>query len=100
MTLTEIALILVVTMELGLRLTSLNVMHPFIADEFKSDVLHTQISAMTYFQTVALPDHWGADVSFNSNGNVNEPVRFELGAFEIVIRLGTGRFDVARLSDD
>ena len=73
---------------------------PFRDDLFRSDVFHTQFLALAYSQKLYLDERWGIEVWFNANGNINEPVTKAFQQGEIVLRLGTGRFDVPRLSDD
>lgn len=72
---------------------------PFLDDLFRSDVFHTQLLALAYSEKLYLDECWGIDVWFNANGNINEPVTKTFQHQEVVLRLGTGRFDVPRLSD-
>lgn len=100
MNLSEVIVILILLSSLGATLVVPRIEDPFMDEWFRSDVLHTQTLAMAYHQTLHLDDHWGIDVWFNANGNINQPQRLEFVNHTVVLRLGTGRFDVPRLSDD
>jgi hypothetical protein len=99
-TLIEMGMVMMLMVQLSFSLASTSIENPFLMDHFKSDVINTQVLAMAYARSTHLPQHWGLDVRFNANGNINEPIHQTLGHRDIIIRLGTGRFEDARLNDD
>lgn len=99
MTLTEVAVMMLIVGTLSVSLPVSQRDDPFRDDLFRSDVFHTQLLALAYNQKLYLDERWGIDVWFNANGNINEPVKMTFKHQEVVLRLGTGRFDVSRLSD-
>lgn len=100
MNLLEITIVMLLVSMLAINTPPTYLKDPFKLNLFKSEYLHTQFFALSFHRTEEIALHWGVDLRFNGNGNVNRPYRISFEQTDLVILLGTGRFYEQRIHDD